>query len=47
MKLRADYKAKLGDAYTLEKFHNEFLQQGFPPLKIVRRAMLGNDSPTL
>ena len=47
LKLRADFKTKLGDEYSLEKFHNEFLQQGFPPIKIVRRAMLGNDSPTL
>ena len=22
-------------------------QQGFPPIKIVRKAMLGDDSPTL
>ncbi len=47
LKLRSDFKMKLGDDYSLEKFHNEFLQQGFPPIKIVRRAMLGNDSPTL
>ena len=23
------------------------MQQGFPPIKVVRRALLGNDSPTL
>jgi uncharacterized protein (DUF885 family) len=47
MKLRSDMMAKEGSAFSLEKFHDSFLQQGFPPLKIVRRAMLGNDSPTL
>ena len=47
MKLRADLKAKQGAAFSLEKFHNEFLRQGFPPIKIVREAMLGDNSPTL
>ncbi len=47
MKLRDDYKAKLGAKYTLQGFHDAFMQQGFPPIKIVRRALLGNDSPTL
>jgi uncharacterized protein (DUF885 family) len=47
MKLRADLQAKQGAAFSLQQFHDTFLQQGFPPLKIVRRAMLGDDSPTL
>jgi uncharacterized protein (DUF885 family) len=47
MKLREDLKAKQGSAFSLEQFHNEFLKQGFPPIKIVRRAMLGDNSPTL
>jgi hypothetical protein len=47
MKLREDLKAKQGAAFSLEKFHDEFLKQGFPPIKIVREAMLGNNSPTL
>ena len=47
MKLREDLKAKEGAAFSLEKFHNEFLKQGFPPIKIVREAMLGDNSPTL
>jgi hypothetical protein len=29
----------------MEEFHNKFLSQGMPPIKIVRRKMLGNDSP--
>ena len=47
LKLRADYQAKMGSAYTLEKFHNEFMQGGGVPVKLIRRTMLGNDSSTL
>ena len=47
MKLRDDVKAKEGAAFSLEKFHDDFLKQGFPPIKIVRQAMLGDNSPTL
>lgn len=47
MKLRADVQKKEGASFSLEQFHNDFLRQGFPPVKIVRRAMLGNDSPTI
>ena len=47
MKLREDLKAKQGAAFSLENFHNDFLKQGFPPIKIVREAMLGDNSPTI
>jgi uncharacterized protein (DUF885 family) len=47
MKLRADVQQKEGAAFSLEKFHDEFLRQGGVPLPIVRRAMLGNSSPAL
>jgi len=47
LKLREDYKKMKGDKYTLQSFHDAFLQQGYPPVKIVRRALLGNDSPVL
>ena len=47
MKLREDVKKKQGSAFTLERFHDDFLKQGFPPVKIVREAMLGDDSPAL
>lgn len=47
MKLREDYKKMKGDRYTLEGFHNAFLQQGTPPVKLVRKALLGNDTPVL
>ena len=47
LKLREDYKAMKGGKYTLQGFHDAFLQQGNPPVKIVRKALLGNDSPVL
>ena len=47
MKLREDLKKKQGAAFSLEEFHNNFLRQGFPPIKIVREALLGDDSPAL
>ena len=47
MKLREDYKKMKGAQFSLEEFHDAFMKQGYPPIKIVRRALLGNDSPTL
>ena len=47
MKLRADYKQKVGASFTLQQFHDEFIKQGMPPIPIVRRIMLGNDTPAL
>jgi uncharacterized protein (DUF885 family) len=46
-KLREDYKKKMGADFSLQEFHDRFLRQGAPPVKIVRRALLGDDSPTL
>ena len=37
MKLREDYKKLRGSAFTLEEFHNNFLKQGMPPIRIVRK----------
>ena len=47
MKLREDVKAKQGAAFSLQQFHDDFMRQGFAPIKVVRKAMLGNDSPVL
>ena len=47
MKLRDDYRKKKGSSFSLEEFHDSFMKQGFPPIKIVRKALLGDDSPTL
>jgi uncharacterized protein (DUF885 family) len=46
-RLREDLKKKQGAAFSLQNFHDEFLAQGYPPIAIVRRALLGDDSPTL
>ena len=45
LKLREDYKRMKGPRFTLKGFHDAFLEQGTPPVKIVRRALLGDDSP--
>ncbi len=47
LKLRSDLQAREGGAFRLKDFHDAFLQQGFPPIRIVRRALLQDDSPTL
>jgi uncharacterized protein (DUF885 family) len=47
LKLREDYRQQQGARFSLQEFHDKFMRQGFPPIKIVRRAILGNDSPTL
>jgi uncharacterized protein (DUF885 family) len=47
MKLRADYKEKVGESFSLQQFHDEFMKQGAPPIPLVRRVMLGNDTPAL
>jgi uncharacterized protein (DUF885 family) len=47
LKLRDDYKKKMGNQFSLESFHNDFLKQGFPPVKLIRKTMLGDDSPVL
>ncbi len=47
LKLRADYQKKKGADFSLEQFHNEFMQQGGVPIALIRHAMLGDNSPTL
>ncbi len=47
LKLREDYQKKLGARYTLQDFHDRFMEQGGVPLGIVRKALLGDDSSTL
>jgi uncharacterized protein (DUF885 family) len=47
LKLREDLEKKEGAQFSLRQFHDDFLKQGFPPIKIVRRALLGDTSPTL
>jgi uncharacterized protein (DUF885 family) len=47
LKLREDYRKMKGPDFSLMEFHNRLMQQGGVPLKIIRKAMLGDDSPTL
>jgi len=47
LKLRDDYKKMKGAKFSLEEFHDAFIKQGTPPIKLVRRALLGDDSPVL
>ncbi len=46
-KLRDDYRALRGEKFTLQDFHDRFMAQGYPPIRLVRRALLGDDSPAL
>jgi uncharacterized protein (DUF885 family) len=42
-KLRADWQAEQGDAYSLKAFHDELLAHGAPPIPLLRKHMLRND----
>ena len=47
MKLRSDLEKKQGLNFSLQRFHDDFMRQGGAPIKIVRQALLGDDSPAL
>jgi len=47
MKLREDVKKKQGAAFDLQRFHDDFMRQGFAPVKVIRKTMLHDDSPVL
>ena len=44
LKLRDDYKAQQGDEFSLQKFHNELLNHGMPPFRLLREIMLKDQS---
>ena len=44
LKLRDDYKAQQGDNFSLQKFHNELLSHGMPPIRLLREIMLKDQS---
>ena len=46
-KLRDDWTATRGGRAAWKAFHDTFLSYGGPPIPLVRRAMLGDDSPAL
>src|SRR5580658_1672462 len=47
MKLRADLQQREGASFSLQRFHDNFMRQGFAPIKVIRKAMLHDDSPVL
>jgi uncharacterized protein (DUF885 family) len=47
LKLREDYRRLRGSAFTLLEFHDHLMRQGSVPLRIIRKNMLGDDSPVL
>ncbi|HEU0273357.1 MAG TPA: DUF885 domain-containing protein [Candidatus Udaeobacter sp.] len=44
LKLRDDYKAEQADDFSLQKFHNELLNHGMPPIRLLREIMLKDQS---
>jgi uncharacterized protein (DUF885 family) len=42
LKLRDDYKAKMGAQFSLQNFHDTFIGLGPLPLPLIRKAMLGD-----
>ena len=44
LKLRDDYKAQQADEFSLQKFHNELLNHGMPPIRLLRELMLKDKS---
>jgi len=41
LKLRDDYRAKMGERFSLREFHDSFIKLGPLPLPLVRKSMLG------
>src|SRR5438477_1634371 len=44
LKLLDDYKAQQGNEFSLQKFHNELLSHGMPPIRLLREIMLKDQS---
>ncbi|MGC8785294.1 MAG: DUF885 domain-containing protein [Armatimonadota bacterium] len=47
LKLREDLKRKQGSAFSLRRFHDEYLRAGFPPIPLLREQMLGDRDEVL
>ena len=43
-KLREDYRKQEGDAFTLQKFHDEMLRHGAPPIRLLREILIKDHS---
>lgn len=46
-RLRDDYRAERGAAFSLREFHDRLLRLGAPPVPLARRALLQHDSGTI
>jgi uncharacterized protein (DUF885 family) len=40
LKLRDDYRKQQGDKFSLQKFNDEILRHGCPPIRLLREVML-------
>src|SRR5438874_509683 len=40
LKLRDDYQAQQGHKFSLEQFHNQLLDHGMPPIRLLREILL-------
>lgn len=47
LKLREDYQKLRGAQFNLQEFHDRFMRQGSVPMKLIRKSMLGGESPAL
>ncbi len=43
MQLREDARARWGADFTLQRFHDEVVSYGYPPIPILRKLMLGEE----
>jgi hypothetical protein len=43
LRLRDEWKRRMGESYRIGDFHDRLLSYGMPPVKILRMAMLGGD----
>ena len=43
LELREEARAKWGAEFTLQRFHDQLVAYGYPPVPIVRRLMLGSE----
>jgi uncharacterized protein (DUF885 family) len=46
MKLRDDYRRQEGQNFSLERFHDELLSHGMPPVRLLREILLEDPSVT-
>jgi len=47
LKLRGDVQKQEGKAFSLAKFHDQFLGAALVPIAVIRREILGKDGPVL